>query len=80
MKCIYYPTILLIKSDFLDTILSILLQAVPSYLLDFFNTDKRIRLMAISRKMQSMRNVISFFMTTEFNFAGRNIREKVFDK
>lgn len=79
-KCIYYPTIILHKFKSLDRILTIFLQAIPAYFLDFFNTDKRIRLMAVSRKLQSMRNVIAFFLTSRFKFTTDNIKSKVFDK
>lgn len=79
-KCIYYPTILLHQIKCLDQILTILLQAIPAYFLDFFNTDKRVRLIAVSRKLQSMRNVIAFFLSKRFKFTTDNIERKVFNK
>lgn len=80
MKCVYYPTAMFIHSVILDWILTILLQAIPAYCLDFFNTDKRIQLTAISRKLQSMRKVIAFFLSKRFQFETKNIQSKVYDK
>lgn len=79
-KCIYYPTIMLINHAWLDIILVIFLQAIPGFLLDFFNSDKRISLMAISRKMQSMKDVISFFMSKRLYFDDKKVRERVYAK
>lgn len=80
MKCIYYPFIVFTHYAWQDTILMILLQAIPGFLMDLFNTDKRIRLMAITRKVQSMKNVMSFFMSKTLFFDDFNTRLKIYDR
>lgn len=80
MKCIYYPFIVFTHYAWQDTILVILLQAIPGFLMDLFNTDKRIRLMAITRKVQSMKNVMTFFMTKKLHFDDFKTRLNVYDR
>lgn len=79
MKCIYYPVITFTPYEWQDTILMILLQALPAFFMDIFNTDKKIRLMAITRKVKSMKNVISFFMSKRLYFDNKNVI-KVYDR
>lgn len=79
VKCIYYPVITFVNYEWQDTLLMLLLQAIPAYLMDLFNTDKRVRLLAITRKVKSMKNVISFFMNKRLYFGNQNVVQ-VYDR
>lgn len=79
MKCVYYPVITFTHYEWQDTLATIFLQALPCYFMDFFNTEK-IRLLAVSRKIKSMKNVISFFMNKRIYFDNTNVVHEVYDR
>lgn len=72
MKSIYYPVITFTNEEWKDTLATIFLQAIPCFFMDFFNPEK-IRLLAVSRKVKSMKNVIHFFMTKRLFFDNKNV-------
>lgn len=78
MKVIYYPVITFTHYEWEDTLATILLQAIPAFLMDFFNPEK-IRLLAVSRKIKSMKNVITFFMNKRIFFDNSNV-VKIYDR
>lgn len=47
--------------------------------MDFFNTEK-IRLLAVCRKIKSMKNVITFFMNKKIYFDNANVVREVYDR
>lgn len=79
MKCVYYPVITFTHYEWQDTLATIFLQALPCFFMDFFNPEK-IRLMAISRKIKSMKNVISFFMNKRIHFDNTNVVHEVYER
>lgn len=72
MKVIYYPVITFTHYGWEDTLATIFLQAIPAFIMDFFNPEK-IRLLAVSRKIKSMKNVITFFMNKRIFFDNTNV-------
>lgn len=78
MKVIYYPVITFTHYEWQDTLATIFLGAIPAFIMDFFNPEK-IRLLAISRKIKSMKNVISFFMSKRIFFDSSNV-VKVYER
>ncbi|XP_031621105.1 fatty acyl-CoA reductase wat-like [Contarinia nasturtii] len=79
MKCIYYPVITFTHYGWQDSLATLFLQALPCYFMDFFNPEK-IRLLAVSRKIKSMKNVISFFMSKRIHFDNTNVVREVYDR
>lgn len=67
-----YPVIAFTRYEWQDTLATIFLQALPAYIMDFFNPEK-IKLMAVCRKVKSMKNVINFFMQKKLFFDNKNV-------
>lgn len=72
MKSIYYPVITFTHYEWQDELATLFLQALPSFIMDFFNKEK-IKLLAVSRKVKSMKNVIAFFMNKRITFDHKNV-------
>lgn len=79
MKCVYYPVITFTQSAIADTLATIFLQALPCFFMDFFNSEK-IRLLAVCRKIKSMKTVIHFFMTKRIFFDSTNVTREIYDR
>lgn len=79
MKCVYYPVITFTHYEWQDTLATIFMQALPCFFMDFFHNEK-IRLLAVSRKIKSMKNVIHFFMTKRIFFDSTNTTREVHDR
>lgn len=82
LKAIYnfsYPVIAFTRYEWQDWLATIFLQAFPAFIMDFFNTEK-IRLLAVCRKVQSMKNVMQFFLNKKLYFDNKNVVEKVYDR
>lgn len=47
--------------------------------MDFFNPEK-IRLLAVCRKIKSMKNVINYFMNKRIYFDNTNVVHEVYDR
>lgn len=77
MKCVYYPVITFTHYGWQDTLATIFLQALPCYFMDFFNPEK-IRLLAVCRKIKSMKNVINYFMNKKIYFDNTNVANEVY--
>lgn len=78
MKIIYYPVITFTRYEWEDRLATIFLDAIPAFIMDFFNPEK-IRLLAISRKVTSMKHVISFFLSKRLFFDNTNVL-KVYER
>ncbi|XP_055327144.1 fatty acyl-CoA reductase wat-like isoform X1 [Sitodiplosis mosellana] len=79
MKCVYYPVITFTHYEWQDFLATIFLQALPCFFMDFFNPEK-IRLLAVCRKIKSMKNVITFFMNKRIHFDNTNVVHEVYDR
>lgn len=79
MKCVYYPVITFTHYGWQDTLATIFMQAIPCFFMDFFNPEK-IRLLAVCRKIKSMKNVITFFMSKRIHFDNSNVVHEVYDR
>lgn len=82
MKAIYnfsYPVIAFTRYEWQDWLATVFLQAFPAFVMDLFNTEK-IRLLAVCRKVQSMKKVMQFFMNKRLFFDNQNVVRKIYDR
>lgn len=74
MKCVWYPCFRFSKYGWENRLANILLHFIPALLMDIFNKDE-VRLTNVARKIESLTNVLNYFLGKEFYFGNKNMVE-----